>query len=75
MDSSLLRFSCHDCRMQGTDACSDCLVTFVCSRDAGDAVVVNLDEERALRRLSASGLLPVLRHVPLASAAPVASTE
>lgn len=53
--------------MQHSAACADCLVTHVCSRDAEDAVVIDLDEERALRRLADRGLLPGLRHVPVAS--------
>ena len=57
-----LRLSCDDCSMHGTDACEDCVVTFICSRDASDAVVLDLDEHRALRRLAASGLVPDVRH-------------
>ena len=57
-----LRISCDDCSMQHTNACDDCVVTFICSRDVDDAVVLNFDEERALRRLAASGLVPEVRH-------------
>lgn len=60
MDS--LRISCDTCAMRSTDACDDCVVTFLCSREADDAVVLHLDEHRALRRLAASGLVPELRH-------------
>jgi hypothetical protein len=49
--------------MQGTDACGDCVVTFICSREPGEAVVVDVAEERAIRLLSGAGLLPELRHV------------
>jgi hypothetical protein len=38
-------------------------VTFICSRQPGEAVVVDVAEERALRLLSSGGLLPRLRHV------------
>ena len=48
--------------MQHTDACSDCVVTFICSREPGDALVVDVGEYRALRMLSESGLVPELRH-------------
>jgi hypothetical protein len=48
--------------MQDTDACSDCVVTFICSREPGEAVVVDVAEERAIRLLSGAGLLPQLRH-------------
>jgi len=57
-----LRISCDDCSMQHTNACDDCVVTFICSRDVDDAVVLDFDEERALRRLAASGLVPTVRH-------------
>ncbi|MFN8053658.1 MAG: hypothetical protein U0Q22_19650 [Acidimicrobiales bacterium] len=57
-----LRITCDTCTMRHSDACSDCLVTFICSRDVDDAVVLDLAEERALRRLSASGLVPEVRH-------------
>jgi hypothetical protein len=49
--------------MQGTHACDDCVVTFICSRSPGEAVVVDVAEERAIRLLSGAGLLPELRHV------------
>jgi hypothetical protein len=55
--------SCDDCTMQGTSACEDCVVTFLCNRDAHDAVVIDVAEARALRRLSDAGLVPELRHV------------
>lgn len=58
----VLRISCDDCTMRESAACADCLVTYLCARDATDAVVLDLDEARALRRLSASGLVPEMRH-------------
>jgi hypothetical protein len=58
-----LVIDCDDCAMQGTDACADCVVTFICSREPGEAVVVDVAEERAIRLLSGAGLLPRLRHV------------
>ena len=54
---------CDDCAMQGTDACADCVVTFICSREPGEAVVVDVAEARAIRLLSSAGLLPGLRHI------------
>jgi hypothetical protein len=58
-----LTIDCDECAMQGTSACADCVVTFICSREPGEAVVVDVVEERALRLLSGAGLLPRLRHV------------
>ena len=53
---------CDTCVMQHTDACGDCVVSFICSREPGDAVVVDLNEYRALEMLAESGLVPELRH-------------
>lgn len=57
-----LVIDCDTCTMQHTDACTDCVVTYICSREPGDAVVVDVQELRALRLLSDSGLVPELRH-------------
>lgn len=54
--------SCTDCCMRATAACDDCVVTFICSRDPDDAIVVDADEARAVRMLIRSGLVPELRH-------------
>ncbi len=51
--------------MAGTSACADCVVTFIVNREPGDAVVVDADEERALRALGEGGLVPGLRHFPI----------
>jgi len=48
--------------MRCTDACSDCVVSYICDRDPDEAVVFDAAEERALRALSRSGLVPPLRH-------------
>jgi len=58
-----MRIDCADCVMQGTEVCDDCVVTFVVRRSSDDAVVLDLDEERAVRRLAGAGLVPTLRHV------------
>jgi hypothetical protein len=58
----LLRIDCDDCAMQHTDACADCVVTFLCTREHDDAIVVDVSEVRALRLLSEVGLAPRLRH-------------
>ena len=57
-----LVIDCDDCSQQETSTCDDCMVTFLCDRDPGDAVVVELDEFRALRVLEESGLVPPLRY-------------
>ncbi len=53
--------SCDDCCLQHTDACADCLVTFVLAREPDDAVILDADEARAVRLLQRAGLVPGLR--------------
>ena len=55
---------CGECVMAGTSACDDCVVTFIVDRKPGDAVVIDAEEERALRALGERGLVPRLRHRP-----------
>ena len=57
-----LTIDCSDCVLQSTDACGDCLVSFICDRESGDAVVIDVAEARAVRLLGSAGLVPVLRH-------------
>jgi hypothetical protein len=61
MGESLL-IDCHQCVLEGTDACGDCVVTFICRNDSTSTVVVDLAEVRAIRLLDAAGLVPPLRH-------------
>lgn len=49
--------------MAGTSACTDCVVTFIVNREPGDAIVIDIEEERAVRLLADVGLVPRLRHV------------
>lgn len=62
-DDGLLRIDCDECAMQHTDVCDDCVVSFICSRQPDEAVVIDVSEVRALRLLSGAGLVPQLRHV------------
>jgi len=57
-----LIISCDDCIRQHTATCRDCVVTFICDREAGDAIVVDVVEVRALHLLGEAGLVPRLRH-------------
>jgi hypothetical protein len=58
----VLRIDCDECAMEGTDACGDCVVTFLLGREPGDAVIIDVSEARALRLLEQGGLAPALRH-------------
>jgi hypothetical protein len=62
-----LTIDCDGCTMHGTDVCRDCVVTFICDRAPEDAVVFDAAEQRALRVLGRSGLVPPLRHHPSAA--------
>ncbi len=58
---------CGDCAMKDTDACDDCVVTYLLDRPSG-AVVFDVAEERALRVLHDGGLMPANRFEPLTGA-------
>jgi hypothetical protein len=60
--SKLLTIDCDDCCMKGTSACDDCVVTFICSREPDQAVIFDVAEERAVRMVIKSGMVPRLRH-------------
>lgn len=57
-----MRIDCDDCVMQHTDACADCIVTFLLDRPPG-AVLFDVEEERAVRALQDGGLAPHSRFV------------
>ena len=53
---------CADCQHQHTSVCDDCVVSFIVDRQPEDAVVVDVDEARAVRLLAQAGLVPGMRH-------------
>lgn len=53
---------CATCIARASDACHDCVVTYVCERDPDDALIIDVAEYRALRLLNEAGLVPELRH-------------
>ncbi len=61
-----LTIDCDCCALRGTDACDDCVVTFLLERDPDDAVVIDADEARAMRMLERAGLVPSLRFTDVA---------
>lgn len=61
-EDDVLRIDCAECALEGTDACGDCVVTWLVERDEAGVVVVDLAEVRALRALQQGGLVPELRH-------------
>ncbi len=61
-ESGVLTIDCGTCELNHTSACTDCVVSFLCDRTAGDAVVIDVAEARAIRLLGTGGLVPELRH-------------
>lgn len=57
-----LSIDCDTCSLQHSSACSSCVVSFIVSREPNEAVVVDVAEFAAMRRLQSAGLLPDLRH-------------
>ena len=60
---SIRTIDCDDCAMAHTSACDDCVVSFILRREPGEALVIDADEERAVRMFAKAGLVPRLRHV------------
>ena len=56
-----LTIDCDCCALRDTDACGDCVVTFLLGREPDDAVVIDAEEARAMRMLERAGLVPTLR--------------
>jgi len=65
-EGTSISISCQACDLRDSAACDDCLVSFVLARDPDDAVVVDVEEARAMRMLARAGLVPGLRHSGLA---------
>jgi hypothetical protein len=57
-----MKINCDECVMQHTSTCDDCVVSFIVDRQPGEAIVIDAEEERAVRMLSDAGLVPELRH-------------
>ena len=57
-----ITIDCATCVMRETSACDDCVVTFLCEREPNEAVLLDLSELQALRRLAQAVLAPGLRH-------------
>lgn len=64
-----MRIDCGDCAMQHTTACDDCIVTALLDRPTDDAVVLDLEQARAVRALQRAGLAPRNRFLPIARGA------
>ncbi len=56
-----LRIDCDECVMQHTEACRDCVVSFICRAPEGP-VEMGAGDANVVRLLGAAGLVPPLRH-------------
>jgi len=66
MASDSLTIDCGTCLLEGTSACDDCVVTFICGAGTharATVVVLRPDEARTVRLLGEAGLVPPVRHV------------
>ena len=63
-----LVIDCQTCVARLTDACADCVVTFLCDTPVDAPVVVDASEARVLRLLRDEGLAPDVRHNQVRSA-------
>lgn len=60
--SGTMTISCDECSLDGTDACADCVVSFLLEPPGTGGVVVDAMEARAMRLLEGAGLVPSLRY-------------
>lgn len=59
--------------MQHTPACDDCIVTALLDRPKG-AVILDFEQERAVRRLADAGLAPQSRYIQRCDGDPAEGT-
>ena len=59
-----LVISCDTCAARMSDACGDCIVNFFCGdvKAPEGAIVLDFEQERALRVLAREGLMGEIRH-------------
>lgn len=57
-----MTIDCGTCSRRETASCAECVVTFIVEREPDEAVVIDVAEFTALRRLQAAGLVPDLLH-------------
>ena len=56
-----LTIDCDMCVMQHTEACDDCVVSYLVGHVAGTPVVLDFEERRAYELLNDAGLVPASR--------------
>ncbi len=56
-----LCIDCQACSLRETNACQDCVVSFLLNREPDDAIIIDVEEVRGLRLLERAGLVPGIR--------------
>lgn len=57
----ILTIDCSACVAQFSDACDDCVVSYLINHEPGTPVVLDDDERRAVELLADAGLVPPSR--------------
>ena len=63
-----ITIDCGTCSQQNTSTCDGCVVSFIADREPDDAVVFDIADLSTLERLESAGLVPGLKHTPVADA-------
>ncbi len=61
VDNLALTIDCEACVAQFTDACDDCVVSYLIEREPGTPVMFDDDERHAIDLLAEAGLVPPSR--------------
>jgi hypothetical protein len=59
-----MTIDCEICEVRDTDACDDCVVSYLVGHEVGTPVVLDADEKRAVELLADAGLVPASRFTP-----------
>jgi hypothetical protein len=59
-----LTIDCAVCEVRETDACDDCVVSYLVGHEIGTPVVLDAEEKRAVDLLADAGLVPASRFTP-----------
>lgn len=59
-----LTIDCAVCEALDTDACDDCVVSYLVGHEAGTPVILDREEKRAVDLLADAGLVPASRFSP-----------
>ncbi|MEQ8841247.1 MAG: hypothetical protein RIB98_09720 [Acidimicrobiales bacterium] len=63
-DDAACTIDCAVCEVRDTDACDDCVVSYLVGHEAGTPVVLDAEEKRAVELLADAGLVPASRFTP-----------